>query len=420
MTIVVKKIRQPNPANVLLGLLLWLWLLLGLMFIVFSEFIAAVTSINILKSADDLILVTTVAIYFLYDLYRHKTSKLSLILLSSVIAFFTISIEAPYFKGIPLSVLASLLYCKIFIFFLIASRINQRQLDTCIKLVLVVHLIGFGLNLIAPSIFVHYLPDVTYDLDVSRIVGFELNPNRFAAISCVLAFYFYIQNKKLLIPLILFGSLILSGSRSFVITFFVVGYYIYSLANNRKLFSFRLFLLAVALATTAIFFADRSLADIGKVEATVAGDQKYIRAAMLYSGATLALKYFPFGTGGGTFGSPLSLGSKVYSEVGIASWPSVITGSGIHDSGIGSLLGEYGVIGLIILTYFLYRLFSLRSLYLTSKDIYFLLLLTFFLSFFRGVVSSYFYALFIFIVTRIIGNIRLKMLRLNSSVSRME
>ena len=140
---------------------------------------------------------------------------------------------------------------------------------------------------------------------------------------------------------------------------------------------------------------------------------------MFSSGVQLALDNFPFGAGGGTFGSSMSLGSPVYNVVGIAHWATVIDGTGIYDSGLGGLMGEYGFLGgfLAFLMagigfYFIGR----RSL--KGPDILILLLVILYISFFRNVFTDVFYSLIVMILFLIILSVR-EGNRLNPKKKRM-
>lgn len=97
----------------------------------------------------------------------------------------------------------------------------------------------------------------------------------------------------------------------------------------------------------------QNLTQFGRMDET-----EYIRAIMVYYSGVLALDYFPIGSGAATYGSALSEGSVVYAELGMYSIALVDKFSGVFDSNLATLLGEFGVIGIalfVALTVFTFR-----------------------------------------------------------------
>jgi len=375
--------------------------------VLFGEYIAGISKLKAISISDDVSVLLMALLLGLFSAYRTKIHVSAFIWIIAIILLTTYSIISSYSKGVLLSAISAILYCKIFVLFFVASRLEFRLLKIVIKVVALVHVLGFLINVILPNLFFPYLPEVTFERDASRIVGFELNANRFGAISAVLTLYFMFIRRNWILACLLLLALFMSGSRSFFVLFVVIAYYLSTVLNNERVINGKFISVVGILAIVFMLFGRSFSQDVSKAADTYGGEDQYIRAAMLYGGGYLAIKYFPLGTGGGTYGSPLSIGSDVYVEVGIANWPSVMHGIGIHDSGMGSLLGEYGVLGFISVMIFLFVLFSAMSKgVLQRKDIFFLIGITIFLSFFRGVVSSYFYSMVIFLVFVLLCNAR--------------
>lgn len=104
------------------------------------------------------------------------------------------------------------------------------------------------------------------------------------------------------------------------------------------------------------------------------------RPALYYTSSKIAIDYFPFGVGFGRFASPTSqqIVSPIYKEYGIDyiyglsySWNSRF----MADTFWPMILGETGIIGLILYIFILYRCFApyLRAFFRNTKDIRFLL-----------------------------------------------
>ena len=69
---------------------------------------------------------------------------------------------------------------------------------------------------------------------------------------------------------------------------------------------------------------------------------QYIRVLMIYYGAQLGLMFFPLGAGAGNFGGVLSADSPVYRLLGVSDMNFFQGLSGIYDSNLAALIGEYG------------------------------------------------------------------------------
>lgn len=132
-------------------------------------------------------------------------------------------------------------------------------------------------------------------------------------------------------------------------------------------------------------------------------DNTYIRGLMFYHSINYFHEMFPIGTSPATFGSNLSQMNslKAYKEKGIANreWLYNEHGrmEGVFDTGIGSLLAEYGFIGIILVSSFIYYLFKLfKKNYPEITDqflilLFYILINTVFSSgFMRGYMSCFF------------------------------
>jgi hypothetical protein len=122
-------------------------------------------------------------------------------------------------------------------------------------------------------------------------------------------------------------------------------------------------------------------------------------------GISLANDFFPFGVGGGFFGSSMSGGSEAYALIGIAHWDTVIDMTGIFDSGFGAILGEYGYAGLVSYTVIIFMTMRYaQSRPAPTVRVMFLTLLILFMSFFRTVASDFFWSsYFLFLYLLIVG-----------------
>ncbi|MCR9185099.1 MAG: hypothetical protein NXH81_06870 [Halieaceae bacterium] len=271
----------------------------------------------------------------------------------------------------------------------------MSDLEPAIKVFAFIHVVGCLSSLLFPSFFQGLLPSTTYELDVSRLMGFSLNANRAAAASSVLLLYFVFYKRSLLTASLFFFLLLFSESRS--VTFLVAIVFAFLILSARisvpKKIAVASFGIIVVLGFLSQFIAFEET--VFKIENTLSGDLRYIRAAMLFGGWSLATEFFPFGVGGGMFGSSMSQGSAAYVIIGISHWSTVVDMTGVFDSGFGAILGEYGFLGLLIYVFLVYLTikYALRARRPTLQ-VLFLVFLILYMSFFRTVASDFFFSLY--------------------------
>jgi len=216
--------------------------------------------------------------------------------------------------------------------------------------------------------------------------------------------YFLFVERKPVIGAFFVAVLILSESRSltvFASLFAIFWFMISNVSLIRKLF----IVIAILIITAVSLYLFVSREDIlFKIGGTLYGDLLYIRAAMVAGGVQLAAAFFPFGAGGGTFGSSLSVGSEAYVMVGIAHWDTVVDMTGVFDSGLGSILGEYGYFGLIIYIILLivgFRSFGAKKL--PYAAVFFLTIMVLYMNLFWTIASDFFFSFFILFLFMIVS-----------------
>jgi len=366
-----------------------------------NNFVTRATGLPFGQALDALILAFFLLLIAI-SLLRGRVKKSQMILILSVLLFTIFSVLGGLQSSLSNSVISAIIFSKFFIVITFARHLKLDDLKLAMRMLAALHIIGGVLSLIFGSFFISLLPDVAFTLDTSRLMGFSLNANRAATISCVLMIYFYFVERKPYVAVIFATALILSESRSLTVLaslFIMFWFFTSNILIVKKLFAFAF----ISAATWVALYTFIELEDtILKIEGTLYGDLYYIRAAMLIGGLQLASEFFPFGAGGGTFGSSMSFGSQAYEIVGISHWNTVIDMSGIYDSGIGAILGEYGYFGLIFYAFLVVagirnfgarRLPFVPALFLTSLVLY--------MNFFRTVASDFFYSfffLFLFLV----------------------
>lgn len=357
-----------------------------------AVFIERNLRLGILLQLDELIILIGVAGGFATQLLSQKISKLILFYIILLMVISVVSLAGGYAQSIPTSILACFLYLKLPLLLYIFRSMPSYDLSRLMNWFFLFLLIGGVLSLVFNAYFESLLPDVTWYLDPGRMMGFFVSPNRQAALASVLFLYFYFIRKQRSVAFLCFAILFLTESRSmFILAIMLFLYCYHQFVSKLSL----LVLSPVLVLATAYFlvFEFEILETLDFITGTLDADLRYIRAAMLAGGIFLAIEYFPFGAGGGTFGSPLSRGSQAYNDVGIGHWDSVLDGSGIHDSGIGTMFGEFGVFGVVVLVVALYASFrSWSRNILIRRDLIVILFMILFLSLFRQVISNFYFS----------------------------
>jgi len=310
-----------------------------------------------------------------------------------------LSILGSHSRGIPTDLISTVLLVKLGYIACIAAVLGPDRLARLIPILSMVQVMGLFVNLAFPDQIATMIPQVYGWLDRSDLVGFQLNVNRFGILAALLfTWYCFLRPDPLLATLMLI-CLVMSGSRSGVLMLILfVGYF--SVRGSNRNITVSLIAFVFACLPIGFLLRDALMLGVEFMRQSLMVETGYIRTIMLMHGSKLAVENFPFGTGGGTFGSPLSLGSAVYHEIGIAQLPTVLEGHGINDSGIGSLLGEYGLLGFALVSICVVQLLkTVAPDRISGADQIFLLIVFLMGSLFRAMISSYYYAaLMIFIV----------------------
>jgi len=354
----------------------------------------------------DAIVLAVAALIILHTLKRSRIKISHLSFFLSVVLFTIISSLGGLEPSVFRSLASSIIFSKFIIVFFLARHINIADMEPAIKVFAVVHLLGCSLSLLFPGFFQSLLPQTSFELDTSRLMGFSLNANRAAAASSVLFLFYAFHVKKIFPSLVFFTLLIFSESRSLTLITFLV--FVFIVMSGRASSVKKISLASIGVIVLIFFFYqffDFEQTFI-KINETLFGNLRYIRAAMLSGGWSLAMEFFPFGTGGGLFGSSMSAGSEAYAIIGISNWDTVIDMTGVFDSGIGSILGEYGFIGLVIYVglVFMTLKFALKSKR-PNKEVIFLTTLILFMSFFRTVASDFFFSFYFLFLYLLISNV---------------
>lgn len=330
----------------------------------FSNFINKLINLKVFNFLDEFLLM----IFFLPLINLRRYKKFSFYIATSLLYFIIISIvqqSSSYFNII----LQSVIHLKFFIFLIVFDKyVSLNQLNIFIKLTFIITLFGIILNFIFPNIFnVFSNPDFLIKPDISQIYGFQLSSNSLS-LTIVLFFSYFLQKTKYsffsssIVFMVFLSFLIIIGSRTSILSLFIV-YMIWiniKFIKNKfilnSIFLIMFFVISFVFSESEII--DRTVKNISMIQNS---DEGYIRGLMLISSLKLFISFFPFGSGAATFGSVLSENSQVYSDLGLSNKSFFLEMTGIFDSNWASLVGEFGLIGLIVFSFILYKSFIFLS-----------------------------------------------------------
>ena len=359
-----------------------------------SLLITRVTGASAFSFIDEIIFFGAFLLKISLKMFDGKVNYIVIYYFAAFVLITFISLAGGYSGLDGKNIISSMLFLKFFVILYLAYDINFRKISKITHILLLYCILGVAFSIVFTDFIYSMVKNtsVVNKFDTSRMVGFFLNPNRQAAISSVIFLYFFFVGKKLNYAIIALIILLLTESRSYIVLTGVIFLYFRNL-NGKKLSN--LFLIPLVLIFVFYLLLEFSLDDtLSKMLGTVDGDLRYIRIAMFFGGITLATKFFPVGAGGGQFGSPLSPGSQSYVDLGISHWRTVQEASGIHDSGLGSILGEYGFIGFFVLFVVIYYSIKLWARGAINKShIFFIIGIILFQSMFRQVISDFYYSI---------------------------
>lgn len=259
------------------------------------------------------------------------------------------------------TVVQSFVNFKFFLYFVLfyCISINLRSTSAAFRnifmLCIYISLIGYAANIYAPEFF--QFSDAIWHLERNRVAGFQFKANDLPIILSLGVIFGYLTFKGTLLRAFACTALgvliILSSSRTALLCA-IIGVLVSWIwrGEHKALLGIGVVLLGGGIIFFEViaksFFVTETIENFRQF--SLLDQTQYIRAIMIYFGATLSLWFFPVGVGAGNFGSVMSLGSPAYGLLGISQTHFFDALTGIYDSNAAAVLGEYGFIGLIIYT----------------------------------------------------------------------
>lgn len=331
-------------------------------FLLYPKFSIVFLGLDLFGVFDEILLLSIGVFIFLKLLFTLKVDKRVFFLILAFLVLFILSFTLGKSVSVPKAIMQLLIHFKFYFFFYcfyLIFKDHRKILLSFIKFFLIVGFVGIVINMLGQVTFNRaFLCFVDYRSGILRTFGFFSHPNILGYFGAFMYIYFFSKKENLyslkrflLVSLFWTFVIFLSGSRSSLIIIPIA--LMYYLSSNYNFLSMRILIivmipvflgLGVLLKDNEEFQrTEKNLMDISD-----GNDSGYQRAVIVFNSFILAEKYFPFGTGSATFGTLLSQNSPVYRELGLSKMRWVQEMKAIYDSNVASILGEFGVLGLLI------------------------------------------------------------------------
>ena len=308
-----------------------------------------------------------------------KINKLALRPLITIFIFVIVSLFSKYYSNFNNTVLCAFIHVKWFLIFYVVYEIFKDDyvfFKRLFFMTLFMSAFGILINFILQEQFNNYFnQDIMIRDKKLRMMGFEMHPNNLGILLSLFFIYVNFFNgmpsyTKIILSTVIFTGIcvVLIGSRTPLIVVPLSFAYLL-LGKKDKILSFIIIIIISILSTVALVLWGQSIIDRTKKNLTAITEKQdqseYLRGIMIYNGFKIMFMYFPVGTGMATFGTSLSIGSKVYDDIKIGSRGvfDTMTG-GAYDSNFASIAGEMGFLGIVLIFWLLntIRLFCRRTL----------------------------------------------------------
>lgn len=331
----------------------------------FKRIFISFFDLNVFNYADELILLFSLAVLLPIYLFSQKLSLINILLITFIFYSVIISILFGMNKELLVVILQTLINVKFFIFLLVFIVLFKNKnwiINNFFNRILIISLIGLGLHLIFGEIFNNFFKFPTFARPNIRYTGFLPHPNHLAYLMVLVIGLILNKSKtqflrigqvnwiKIFLCLLV---IIFTDSRTALIAVFIffMGYYWSFILKNYKWFVGSIFA-SILIIAYMYFFTGLVDSIIQNINESLDLESHYIRGNMIYLSALIFYDFFPFGTGSATFGSVLANDSayKFYDQADRYYFVNEI---GVYDSNLASIIGEYGMIG-ILMYYFLF------------------------------------------------------------------
>ena len=342
---------------------------LGVFNYVFNQFLKT----SIFGYVDEALLLFSFIIFGYAILFKRYLSLLYVAVAVFLVYSVGISLAFGLSDDIPRMIGQSIINIKFFIIliaFIVLFKDHIGELRKFFTIILTIAVIGIALHLLMGYAFNKFFYISRYLRPHVRYTGFFRHPNHlayFAVIYITLVLNTFKVRQlnistlgwiKLALGLLV---IILADTRTAMLAtaILLTGFY-WDYIYKNIIFFFSFIFLGLTAVFCILLFTDLPDTIMRNISMSYSLDTHYIRGLMFYMSILIFYQYFPIGTGAGTFGSYFSFGSQVYKDFGVSDRYYFVNEMGIYDSNFASILGEYGLMGIIM--YYLLFKFTLRHM----------------------------------------------------------
>lgn len=352
---------------------------------VYSTFFIKTTDLLLFKYLDEVIFSLIISLLSAYYLSSKKLNIIHIIIVGFLFYSVLVSLIFGFNKQIIEITAQSFISVKFFIFligFMLLFKDNMVLLNYYFNIIYFLAFTGFIIHLIMGINFNNITDIPTFARPNIRYTGFIAHPNHMAFLTVIYVGYILaklkankskINTSNLLKIISCIIIILLTDSRTSILTLiiFFVSFYWDLIFKNLYILGY----VALSLLISIIFiatFTDLISSILQDIAASMTLESTYIRGNMIYLASVIFFEFFPIGTGAATFGSVLA-NDKVYEKYDQADRYYFVNEIGTYDSNIASIVGEYGLLGIVIfflLFYYSYKylnkMFRGKNIMLTS------------------------------------------------------
>ena len=335
-------------------------------FSVYFPFFSQITGLPFFRYLDELIFLLILVVLFSYYVKTAKVHVIHFVLLSFIVYSIAVSMLFGFNNELFKVISQTLISLKFFILltgFILLFKRKSMFIDRYAKAIFGFAFIGLLLHITLGINFNQFFDISTYARPNIRYVGFLPHPNHMAYVAVLYVAYLLSKveanqikfNVNIIIQILIsIAILFLADSRTSVVAVLIlfIGFYWHLLKRNALLLVYVFSSLVTAVLLLALF-TDIFTSIIQNVTASLSLESSYIRGNMIFLSGVIFCEFFPVGTGAASFGSVLA-NKKVYEYYDQADRYYFFNDIGLYDSNIASVIGEYGLIGIIVY-YLLFR-----------------------------------------------------------------
>lgn len=333
---------------------------------------ALVSKLEILPNYNDEFILFGIFCYAMIRSFKDVVVRRALFIYIALFILLTVlSINAIASRGVVIVLSQVFIHLKFILFFIFCWAIlGPKWCLTLVYILFGVTIMFLFINLATGSLFnVLFDTEVSLRSGIARPIGIQADTaglgTTFAIFSCLFISGLKIKDNQKKVGLILGLTvlILLATTRTALIVLPLILLWWFKDSVKTFLIASVLLIISITYVSTSKHMEELIDITIENIQWTIEDPvaSSYIRGIMIYFAVELAVDRFPLGTGAGTYGTVTSDDSPVYAEIGLQNSVYFVEKKGIYDSNLASLLGEFGVFGMLIYLAAFWRVATLAS-----------------------------------------------------------